>query len=75
LDKDAYGYRLDNNAVTIVKLTDVTFSNKIDDVDVKTIRTSQNALVNTLSQSYWRDDMNVTINDALLKQAYSENTQ
>jgi hypothetical protein len=66
---------LDNNAVIIVKLTDVTFSNKIDDVDVKTIRTSQNALVNTLSQSYWRDDMNVTINDALLKQAYSENTQ
>ncbi len=75
LNKDEYGYRLDDKSVAIVQLTDVSFSNKVDDVDVKSIRSAQNALVNTLSQSYWRDDMTVTINEALLEQAYSTTVQ
>jgi peptidyl-prolyl cis-trans isomerase D len=75
LDKNKYGYRMDNTSVAIVQLTDVSFSNKVDDVDVKAIRSGQNTLVNTLSQSYWRDNMTVTINNALLEQAYSTTTQ
>ena len=75
LDKNKYGYRMNNTSVAIVQLTDVSFSNKVDDVDVKAIRSGQNTLVNTLSQSYWRDNMTVTINNALLEQAYSTTTQ